>query len=207
MTKSSSIDWTAVEEAEAEKTVTGYKLALLEAAKLLDERLQAERVPGRSFAERVQAAHFHFTKPNQVNRAAAYVEGLRSGVTGGLTKDRAKTYLQDFRQGVADMNDLSQSRDSAAAQARLYLGLLKGRQRWLLRGLIGLGGFLVVVLILADTKVGQVLVDGVVGLVHGLFGLIVALLIALGAVLLVVLGTAVYLDRHRSGRVRGEDEE
>jgi uncharacterized membrane protein len=203
----STIDWTAVEEAEAEKTLTGYKVALLEAAKLLDERLQAERVPGRTFAERVQAARFHFTKPDELNRAAVYVEGLRSGVTGGLAKDRAKTYLQSFRQGVADMNDLSQARDSVGAQVRLYLGLLKGRQRWLLRGLIGLGGFIVVVLILADTAPGQFLVNGIVDLVHGFFGLLVALLIALGAVLLVVLGTAVYLDRHRSGRVRGEDEE
>lgn len=203
----STIDWTAVEEAESEKTITGYKLALLEAAKLLDERLQAEKVPGKTFAERVQAAHFHFTQPEKLNRAATYVEGLRSGVTGGLTADRAKTYLQDFRQGVADMNDLSQSRDSFGAQAKLYLGMLKGKQRWLLRGLIGLGGFLLVVLVLADTSAGQWLVDGIVGLVHGLFGLIIVILIGLGSVLAVILGTAVYLDRTRKGRVRGEDEE
>lgn len=203
----STIDWTAVEDAEQEKSVSGYKVALLEAAKLLDERLRAERVPGRTFAERTQAAHYHFTQPEKLNRAATYVEGLRSGVTGGLTADRAKTYLQSFRQGVADMNDLSQSRDSFAAQARLYLGLLKGRQRWLVRGLVGLGGFLILVLLLADTGIGRGLVSGIVDLVHGFFGLLVALLVAIGAVLIVVLGSAVYLDKHRRGRVRGEDEE
>lgn len=203
----STIDWTAVEEAEAEQTPSGYKLALLEAAKLLDERLRAERVPGKTFAERTQAAHFHFTKPDQLNRAAVYVEGLRNGVTGGLAPERAKTYLQSFRQAVADMNDLSQARDSLGAQLRLYLGMLKGKQRWLVRGLAGLGGFLLIVLLLADTGVGRGVVEGIVSLVHELLGLFIGLLIAIGAILAAVLGSAVYLDHHRGGRIRDEDED
>lgn len=202
-----AIDWTPVEEAEKENTVSGYKLALLESAKILEERLGDERVPGRTFAERVGAAQLHFTRPADVTKAMAYVEGLRHGVTGGLTKERAKVYLQSLRQAVADLNDLAQSRDSFPAQVKLYLGLLKGKQRWLLRGLVGLGIFFFGVLILADTTPGQLLVTGIVALVHLFFGLIVAILIALGVMVAVILGTAVYLGRQRGGRVRGEDEE
>ena len=128
-------------------------------------------------------------------------------MTGGLAPERAKKYLQSFRQAVADMNDLSQSRDSFGAQARLYLGMLKGKQRWLVRGLVGLGGFLVIILVLADTGPGQGLVEGVVSLVHELLGLFIALLIAIGAILVAVLGSAVYLDKHRGGRIKTEEED
>lgn len=201
-----AIDWTPVEEAEQERTLTGYKVALLEAAKILDERLQEERVPGKTYAERLESAKLHLTRPNDVTKASAYVEGLRGGVTGGLTKERAKTYLQTFRQAVADMNELSQVRDSFIGQAKLYIGLLRGKQRWLLRALIGLGAFFFGVLFLAHTTPGEILVTGVVGLVDLFFGVIVGILLALGVLLAVILGTAIYLSR-QGGRVRGEDEE
>lgn len=202
-----AIDWTPVEEAEKEKTLSGYKVALLESAKILEQRMQEERVPGRTDAERFAAAKPHFTRPKQIETAYDYSVALRSGQTGGLTAERAKDYLQYFRQAVADLNDLAQSRDSLKAQALLYLGLLKGRQRWVLNALIGLGGFFVLVLVLADTAPGQLLVLGVVGLVHGFFNLIIGLLVFLALLLMAVLGTAIYLDRRGRGTVRGEHDE
>ncbi|MDP9212036.1 MAG: hypothetical protein M3N59_02055 [bacterium] len=200
-----TIDWTSVEEAEKENTVTGYKLALLEAAKLFEDRMEDEHIPGKTPAERLEAVKLHLTRPADVTKAYAYAHRLRHGTTGALTKERAKGYLQSFRQAVADLNDLTRQRDSFGAQVKLYWGLVRARQRWLLRGLVGLGGFFLLVLFLADTAPGQALVEGTVALVHGFFSWIAALLIGLALVVLAVLGTAVYLDR-RGGAVRGEDE-
>jgi predicted outer membrane lipoprotein len=107
---------------------------------------------------------------------------------------------------VADLNDLTQSRDSAVAQVKLYLGLLRGKQVWLVRALIGLGASFVIVLILADTVPGQVLVTGVVAFVHLFFSWIIGLLIAIAVLVVVVIATAIYLDR-KGGRVRIEEDE
>ena len=201
-----SIDWTPVEEAEQEKTLAGYRLALLESAKIMEQRLVEERVPGSSAADRFTAAKLHFTRPKQIEQAYAYAESLRAGQTGSLTVERAKEYLQYFRQAVADLNDLAQSRDSLGAKLKLYLGLLKGRQRWLLNILIGVGGFFIGVLILADTPPGQLLVLGVVGVVHLFFKLIIGLLVFIALLLLAALGTAIYLDKRGRGVVRTEAE-
>lgn len=200
-----TIDWTSVEEAEKEHTVSGYKLALLEAAKLFEERMSEERIPGRTPAERLEAVKLHLTRPADMTKAYAFVERLRHGSTGALTKSRAKDYLQAFRQGVADLNDLTRQRDSFGAQVKLYWGLVRARQRWLIRTLIGLGGFFLLVLFLDGTGLGRAIVGGIVDLVHGFFSWIAVLLVSLAAVLLAVIGTAVYLDR-RGGTVRGEDE-
>jgi hypothetical protein len=201
-----TIDWTSVEEAEKENTPSSYKLALLEAAKLFEGRMSDERIPGKTSAERLEAVKLHLTRPGDVTKAYAFVERLRFGSTGALTKARAKEYVQAFRQGVADLNDLTRRRDSFGAQAKLYWGLVRSRQRWLVRALIGLGGFFLLVLFLDGTGFGRAIVGGVVDVVHGFFSWIAVLLVALAAVLLAVIGTAVYLDR-RGGTVRGEDDE
>lgn len=201
-----TIDWTPVEEAEAENTVSGYKLALLEAAKLFEQRMADEKIPGKTPAEHLESVKLHLTRPADVTRAYSYVQRLRNGTTGALTKERAKSYIQSFRQAVADLNDLTQSRDSFAAQFKLTLGALRGKQAWLIRALVGLGVFFVLVLFLADTAPGQVLVTGVVGFVHLFFSWIIGLLVGIALLVFVVIGTALYLDR-RGGKVRGEDEE
>lgn len=201
-----TIDWTPVEEAEAEGSLPSYKLALLEAAKLFESRMADERIPGRTPAEQLASVRSHLTRPGDVTKAYSYVQRLRHGSTGALTKDRAKTYIQSFRQAMADLNDLTRSRDSFRAQLLLYLGLLKGRQQWLIRGGIGLGVFFVLVVFFADTTPGRVLVTGTVAFVHLFFSWILGLLLAIGLAIFIVIGTAVYLDR-RGGRVRGEDEE
>lgn len=201
-----TIDWTPVEEAEAEHTVSGYKIALLEAAKLFEQRMADEKIPGRTAADHLEAVKLHLTRPTDVTRAYSYVGRLRAGTTGALTKERAKAYIQAFRQAVADLNDLTQSRDSFAAQFKLALGTLKSKQFWLVRALIGLGVFFVLVLFLADTTPGQVLVAAMVGFVHLFFSWIIGLLVGIALLVFVVVGTALYLDR-RGGTVRGEDEE
>ncbi len=201
-----TIDWTPVEEAEAERTVSGYKVALLEAAKLFEQRMADEHIPGQTPADHLAAVRLHLTRPADVTRAYSYVQRLRSGSTGALTKDRAKSYVQAFRQAVADLNDLSQRRDSFMAQVKLYLGFLQGKQGWLIRALIGLGTFFLLVLFLADTTSGQVLVTAVVAFVNFFFTWIIGVLVGIALLVLVVVGTAVYLDR-RGGKVRGEDEE
>ncbi|MDP4000002.1 MAG: hypothetical protein Q8Q11_01020 [bacterium] len=200
-----TIDWTSVEEAEKENTASAHKLAVLEAAKLFEGRMSEEHIPGHTPAERLEAVKLHLTRPADVTKAYAFVERLRHGSTGALTKSRAKDYLQAFRQGVADLNDLTRQRDSFGAQVKLYWGLVRARQRWLVRALIGLGGFFLLVLFLDGTGFGRAIVGGVVSIVHGFFSWIAILLVSLAAVLLAVIGTAVYLDR-RGGTVRGEDE-
>ena len=203
-----TIDWTPIEEAESENTISGYKVALLEAAKIFEERMAEERIPGKTPGEKLEAVQFHLTRSADVVKAYSYVQRLRSGSTGALTKERAKAYIQSFRQAVADLNDLSQSRDSLPAQAKMYLGLLKGKQVWLVRALIGIGGFFLIVLFLADTPPGQALVSGSVAFVHLFFSWIIALLIAIALIVLVVLGTAVYLNRKTGGgKVRIEEDE
>lgn len=202
---SKTIDWTPVEEAAQEKTVAGLKIALLEAVKILDQRLTDERLPGRTTEERFDAARFHFTKPDQVKKAVDFVTELRSGDTGGLTKQGGERHLQSLRQAVADLNDLSQKRDNILDRAKMYLGLLKGKQRWLLNTLFGVAGFFIAVLFLADTAPGQLLVEGILLIVHTFFSWFVTLLISLAVLVLVILGTAVYLDRRPGGRIKDEE--
>lgn len=201
-----TIDWTPVEEAESEGTVSGSKIALLEAAKLFEQRMEDERIPGRTPADHLEAVKLHLTRPADVTKAYSYVQRLRRGTTGALTTERAKSYIQSFRQAVADLNDLSQSRDSFGAQFKMALGVLRGKQGWLVRGLAGLGTFFILVLFLADTTPGQVLVTGMVGFVHLFFSWIIGVLVGIALLVFVVVGTALYLDR-RGGRVRGEDDD
>ena len=206
---SAPIDWTPVEDAEKQGGVPSLQIALVEAAKILEHRLAEEKVPGATAAERVEAAGLHLTRPNDVKAAHQYVEALRHGQTPGLTEERAKRHLQSFRQAVADVNELTRSRDSIAAQAKLYLGLLKGKQRWVLRAGMGLGVFLLSVVFLADTGWGNLLVLGVVDIVHFFFGWLVGLLIFFAVLIAVILGTAIYLDRQgsRGGRIKDESDE
>lgn len=203
---SETIDWSPVDEALAEKSSSGVKLAMLEAGKILDERLDDVKIPGRTLREKVGSATLHLTNVKDVAKAADYLSGLRSGTTGALNRPQAERHIQSIRQAVTDLNELSAERQSPLAQAKLYAGALKGKQRWLKQALAGVGVVFLIILFLADTGWGRSLVGGVVGGVNTFFSWIITVLILIGLLILVVLGTAIYLDRRSGGRVSSDDE-
>lgn len=203
----STIDWTAVEEAEAKGTEESFKVALLEADKLFRGRLNEERIPGHAPAEQIAAAELHFTRPKDIKVAAEYVAQLREGDTPSLGSDRAKHYLQAYRQAMADITEYGHSRSELQTRFKTAIGMLKGRQATVLRVVAGIGIFCLVVVFLADTDLGQKLTQGLVDAVHAVLRLV---LIALGIVLVItgaVVVSAVILGRGPKGRIVEEHDE
>ncbi len=203
-----TIDWTPVEEASAEKTASGYQVAVLESAKILEQRLRQEHLGGPSLLEQVTAARLFFTRPDDVTEAAQYVEDLRFGSSRPLTAARSAKLQQTIRQAVADINELSRQRDSWQAKAKLYLGQIRARRSWFGSALAVAAGVLLVIWLLANTTPGSVLVTVVVTVVNTVFAWVFGLLIVAAIILGAVLGTAVYLDRSRGGgRIKTEADE
>lgn len=203
---SATIDWTPVDEAMGENTAAGYQLAVLEAGKILEQRLAAERVPGATLTERLENARFHLTDAEAVLSAAAYVEKVRFGDSPALKKPGTEKLIHIVRQAVTDIGEYGQEHDKPLVRAKTYVGILKGKQSWLVNGLLGVAGFFVLVLFLANSSPGQALTSGIVSIVNGFFSWIVTLLIIIAVIILVVLGTAIFLDRKSRGSVTVEDD-
>lgn len=193
-----AIDWTPVDEALAEGTGSGAKLAVLEAGKILTQALAQANLPGVTPATRLKAAGSVLTNPKDVAELQTVLERLNRGSSPQLNAEQAKRHVQTVRQTMADLSNLEPADRSRVTRLRLLLGAARGQRQLVLQVLGGVVAAFILILFLADTEFGQAIVAGIVGLVHFFFRWLIGLVILLVVLAAAVAATALYLDRRQA---------
>jgi len=91
---------------QAEQSVMGAKLAVIEADKLVDNVLRAMVIPGETMGERLKAAAHNYPKIREVWPAHKLRNQLVHDSDFNLTQNRAKRALQDFEKALKTLNVL-----------------------------------------------------------------------------------------------------
>ncbi len=200
-----TVDWTPVDEALAEGTASGAKLAVLEAGKILESSLANAKLPGDTPAAKLGKARGMLARPAEVTQLQQALEKLHRGDSPALSPEQAKHHVQTVRQTLADLSSIPSADRSPATRIKLLAGMFRGRRQLGLQVLGAATVAFVLILFLADTPPGQAIVTGVVGIVHFFFRWLLGLVILLAVLAAAVAATALYLDRRQADpKIKGE---
>ncbi|MEA3272171.1 MAG: hypothetical protein U9P90_00715 [Patescibacteria group bacterium] len=99
-------EWEKIEDLLGRKEDTAWKLAVMEADKLLDHSLKSMAIPGINLGERLKFIQHKYPKINQVwgahkiRNRMAHESGFR------LSNSMAKRAIKDFKNALEELNVL-----------------------------------------------------------------------------------------------------
>jgi len=204
-----NLNWRSVETALKEGTSSGYKVAVLETAKLLDQVLIEKKFPGKNFEERLNSAKSIFTNEEIVDQVYEARRKIIEQPYFYISSDETKKTIANFYQMITEATETQSSRLNIFRNINLKFkkfflfgrGIIK-------KSLIGLFLFFLIVLILADTGPGQSLTNFLIDIAHFIFYKLLIVAAIAAAIIIIVIGTLSYLEGRREndeGKMRIEE--
>ena len=207
-----NLNWQSVENNLEEGTSSGYKVAILETAKLLNQVLIEKNFPGRDLEERLNSARNIFTDEEKIEQVYQMRQKIIEQPYFDLSSQETKETIANFYQMIVDvMESQPRTLDKLNIFKNINLkfknvslfgkGIIK-------KSLIGIFLFFLIVLILADTGPGQTLTNFLVDVAHFIFYKLLIISAIAAAIIIAIIGTLSYLEnRHKNETERMKIEE
>ena len=207
-----NLNWQSVENNLEEGTSSGYKVAILETAKLLNQVLTEKNFPGRDLEERLNSARNIFTDEEKIEQVYQMRQKIIEQPYFDLSSQETKETIANFYQMIVDvMESQPRTLDKLNIFKNINLkfknvslfgkGIIK-------KSLIGIFLFFLIVLILADTGPGQTLTNFLVDVAHFIFYKLLIISAIAAAIIIAIIGTLSYLEnRHKNETERMKIEE
>jgi len=201
------INWSIVKEALDEGTVSGYKMAVIEAGKILENLLKQKGYPGRTIKDRILNARDNFHNLEGLLKAQQLRQNLTSNLEYQLTSLQVEDAVNAYHQAVIDLTSSEKANLSLLQRVRVTLRYyLPGKKRFITFVLSGFFLFLLIVLILADTQFGRDFIQGVVGVTHFIFSWIMIIVLVVVGMAIIVIGSLFYFEKRHATRIVDEEE-
>ncbi|MFC1686693.1 hypothetical protein ACFLZS_02075 [Patescibacteria group bacterium] len=202
------INWSIVKEALDEGTVSGYKMAVIEAGKILDNILKQKGYPGKDTKDRILNARDNFHNLEGLLNAHKLRKNLTSNLEYQLTSIQVEDAVNAYHQAVIDLTSSEKAKLGIFQKTRMTLRYyLPGKKRLIGFVLSGFFLFLLIVLILADTQFGRDFIQGVVGVTHFIFSWIMIMVLVVIGMGIIVIASLFYFERRNATKIVDEDEE
>ncbi len=207
-----NLNWQSVENNLEEGTSSGYKVAILETAKLLNQVLAEKNFPGRDLEERLNSARNIFTDEEKIEQVYQMRQKIIEQPYFDISSQETKETIANFYQMIVDvMESQPRTLDKLNIFKNINLkfknvsifgkGIIK-------KSLIGIFLFFLIVLILADTGPGQTLTNFLVDVAHFIFYKLLIISAIAAAIIIAIIGTLSYLEnRHKNEIERMKIEE
>jgi urease gamma subunit len=198
-----NLNWQSVENNLEEGTSSGYKVAILETAKLLNQVLTEKKFSGRDLEERLNSARNIFTDEEKIEQVYQMRQKIIEQPYFDISSQETKETIANFYQMIVDvMESQPRTLDKLNIFKNINLkfknvsifgkGIIK-------KSLIGIFLFFLIVLILADTGPGQTLTNFLVDVAHFIFYKLLIISAIAAAIIIAIIGTLSYLEnRHKN---------
>ncbi len=201
------INWSIVKEALEEGTISGYKIAVIEAGKILEKLLEQKGYPGRTTRERILNARDYFHNLEGLLRAEKIRQNLVNNLEYQLTSLQVEDAINAYHQAVIDLNSNEKANLNLFQKAKLSLKYyLPSKKKFLTVVLGSIFLFLLMVLILADTSIGRSFIQGVVGITHFIFSWIMIIILIIVGMGIIIIASLFYFEKRNANRTRIDDE-
>jgi hypothetical protein len=213
-----NLNWQSVESALEEGSSSGYKIAVLETAKLLSQALEEQNFSGKNFEERLNSAGKIFANKENVNQALEIRQKIIEQPYFDVSAKETKETIANFYQAIIDVtenqsgvlsklnifkNFSSKFKENDTSSCRFFSVSKIFKKGFIKKFIIGLFLFFLIVLILADTGPGQSLTNFIVDIAHFIFYKLLVVAAIAAAIIIAIIGTLSYLEgRQDSNRGR-----
>ena len=205
-----NLNWQFVESALEEGSSSGYKIAVLETAKLLSQALEEQNFSGKNFEERLNSARNIFANEENVNQALEIRQKIIEQPYFDISIEETKETIANFYQAIVDATENQPGILSKLNVFKNFNPKFKDfslsrifEKGFIKKSIIGLFLFFLIVLILADTGPGQSLANFMVDIAHFIFYKLLIVAAIAAAIIIAIIGALSYLEgRNDSNRGR-----
>jgi len=198
--------WHIVEECLAEKTASGYKMALIESEKLLQGALKNAGYPGKNDDERIVSAQHLFSNLKKLKIARDKTEIVIGELNYNLNSMEVEEACKSYHQALMDIESNPDAKLGIFGRINAivtYYIPSKKKLFFMSSGIIL--GILLFIIFLADTKTGQNLANKIVDFAHFVFGWVITGAILVIAIITLITLTILYFENKRKNQSREFD--
>lgn len=200
------INWQIIEDCMAEKGASGYKMALIEADKLLDKALKDAGYPGKSIEERIDSGKANFSNLKNLKKAREKRNLVLNELSYNLNSIEVEEAVKAYHQALLDIEGNPEAKLNLVGRA---LALIKyyipSKRKFLGKILIYFVSIILLVKFLAKTKTGQNITQGVVSFSDFVFNWVITVVILVAAVVTIVTLSILYFEKRKKQEKREFD--
>lgn len=195
------INWSNVQKALKERTFSGYKIAVIETNKILDNLLKSKKYPGKTPRQRLKNAWPVFSEPDKLIYSRKMYSKILFENNFDLSSKDTREIISIYWQAMTDLLDLKQTRITKIEKIKLFVKRhFPSPSKTTKKALIGSLIFLLLVLFLVDTSIGQGLTKLIIIIVHFIAFKIIPFLLLFAAISGIIIGL-IYLIKKRKKRL------
>lgn len=195
--------WQEVEECLKEGSPSGYKMALIEADKILSFVLKQKGYPGKNVRQQVLLAGWRLEDKKSLEKALEKRDEIINNLEYRLSTFEAEDAVKAYREAILHFS--SKKAISFGKRAALYYThYLSIKSSFFQKSLIILLLFFLFVKFLTATTYGKTLGDAVVGTSNFIFSWFMVFLLLGIAIGVIVIGSFMYFGREKV-RIKDND--
>jgi len=192
------VNWQIVEDCMNEKTTAGYKMALIEADKLLDNALKEAGYPGKTTEERIFSAKSNFSNIRNLRKAREKRKMVLNELSYNLNSIEVEETVKWYHQALLDIEGNPEAKLSIVGR---ILALIKyyipSKKKFATKALIYFVSAVLLVKFLAKTKLGQTLAAKIVSFADFVFSWVITVAILIIAVVTIITLTILYFEKRK----------
>lgn len=192
-----SINWSHIESALEEGTVSGYKIAVIEMEKIFSQVLEEKGFWGNGIAKQFQRARYIFKNPEKIERANTMYNKIIHNSGFSISADDTKDIIKTLHEAVLELEKMYEGRKGASG----FFGKINRKINIFYQGTIKKWFFIFaiscfVILFLSKTSIGMWITSGIVAFVGFItFKIIVPVGLIVLAVYVLILGVKYFRTR------------
>lgn len=162
-----NLDWSGVEQALAEGTISSYKIAVLETEKLLEQILNRKKFPGKNIEKKLSLARKFLADSGKLDLARRMREKIIIEPNFDLSLEDTKQIIASYYQALTDLDNFQKSYLSFWQNLLFSINQrLRLMSKPLKKASLYIVSALFLTLILADTQTGQAITKLFIDLTH-----------------------------------------
>ncbi|OIP23824.1 hypothetical protein AUK11_04615 [bacterium CG2_30_37_16] len=187
--------WEQVEACLKEQKSSAYKLAIIEADKILNNLITLKGVPGESTSDKVMKIKEKFSDLTGLVKAFQTKDKILNHLTYNVSSEEADAALNALQTAINDL-DKEGSRVSFSQKVRLFFEFYMPKKLRKLEHLaLAFIGFLAFILFLADTGWGQSVSSFFLNIARFFYYVIVKYVLIAGVVLGIIFLMFMYFEK------------
>lgn len=193
--------WSEVETCLSEGTASGYKMAIIEADKILRYVLKQKGYPGKDLEKQIFYAGWRLSDKTGLKKAIAKKEEIANKVEYKLSTFEAEDAVEAYKEAILHFS----SKKALKLRNRLvlyYAHYLSIKSSFLQKNLLIILMFFLAIKLLDGTETGQLIWEKLVSISNFIYSWFLVFILLGGAILIIVIGSFLYFEK---GKVKIKD--
>lgn len=189
--------WSEVESCLSEQSAAGYKMAIIEADKILRFILKKRGYPGKSLEQQIFYAGWKLGDKKSLKKALQKKEEIVNNLEYKLSTFEAEDAVEAYKEAILHFT----SKKTLRLKERLalyYTHYLSIRSSFLQRSLLSFLAFFLIIKLLDSTEYGRLAWEWLIAMSNFIYSWFLVFLLLGGAILLIVIGSFLYFEKGKT---------